>query len=330
MNSPLAADFVLTNGKIATLDEAGSVVEAMAVRDGRIVAVGASAEIDALTGRGTEVVDLEGRTANPGIVDSHCHPDSHAIMLSKQVDLGWPKVRSLDDALAIVREKTAESGPDEWFVGYRYDDAKLGAVPTIAMLDAAGNGRPVFVQRTDSHVGYANSRACEIVGFDKDTPDPPFGRIDRHPETGELTGLMRETAAHRFRGLVGAENAVEDYVDGLPAIFESYLAHGVTTIYNSLTCSKAVCAYQILKESGRLPLRVGIIANGFEDGMIESFIAAGIRSGFHKQDKIADLMILPCSILTDLKFAVLIGCKKHARLGYRAKIRLGIVNPIIR
>ncbi len=147
-------------------------------------------------------------------------------------------------------------------------------------LDAAGNGRPVFVQRTDSHVGYANSRACEIVGFDKDTPDPPFGRIDRHPETGELTGLMRETAAHRFRGLVGAENAVEDYVDGLPAIFESYLAHGVTTIYNSLTCSKAVRAYQILKESGRLPLRVGIIANGFEDGMIESFIAAGMRSGF--------------------------------------------------
>jgi hypothetical protein len=280
MTSPLHADLILRNGRIATMDAANGFAEAVAVRGGRIAAVGSNAEIDPLAGPGSEVIELAGRTVIPGIVDSHCHPDSHAIMLLKQHDLGWPKFKSLDEVLAYIEATAASLGPDEWFVGYRYDDNKLGAVPTIEALDAAGQGRPVFVQRTDSHVGYANTAACNVVGYTRDSPDPPFGRIDRHPETGALTGLMRETAAHRFRGLVGEENRVEDYVAGLPPLFERYLAHGVTSLHNSLTNSKAIRAYQIMRAAGTLHLRVGIIANGFEDGLIEAMIAAGIRTGF--------------------------------------------------
>ena len=280
MTERITADLVLVNGKVATMDARESFVEAIAVRDSRVLALGASAEIEALAGAATEVIDLAGRTAIPGIIDSHCHPDSHAIMLLKQHDLGWPGMQSLDDVLATIDEHTSESDPDEWFVGYRYDDNKLGAVPTIEALDAASNGRPAYIQRTDGHVGYANSRACALVGYDKDTPDPPFGRIDKHPDTGALTGLMREAAAHRFRGLVGAENTVEDYVVGLPPLFETYLAYGITSLHNSLTGSKAIRAYQIMRQTGTLHLRVGIIANGFEPGLIDSFIAAGIRTGF--------------------------------------------------
>ena len=280
MTSPLHADLILRNGRIATMDAANSFAEAVAVRGGRIAAVGSNADIDALAGSGSEIIELAGRTAIPGIVDSHCHPDSHAIMLLKQHDLGWPTFKSLDAVLAYIAQATASLGPDEWFVGYRYDDNKLAAVPTIGMLDAAGQGRPVFVQRTDSHVGYANTAACNVVGYTRDSPDPPFGKIDRHPDTGELTGLMRETAAHRFRGLVGEENRVEDYVAGLPPLFERYLAHGVTSLHNSLTNSKAIRAYQIMRATGRLHLRVGIIASGFEDGLIEAMIAASIRTGF--------------------------------------------------
>ena len=280
MTGPIAADLILTNGKVATMDAAGSFAEAIAVRDSRVLALGSSAEIAALAGAATEFIDLAGRTAIPGIIDSHCHPDYHEIMRLKQHDLGWPGMQSLDDVLAMIDKQTAASGPDEWFVGYRYNDNKLGGVPTIDALDAVSNGRPVYIQRTDGHVGYANSRACEIVGYDKHTPDPPFGRIDKHPETGELTGLMRETAAHSFRGLIGAENVVEDYVAGLPPLFETYLAYGVTSLHNSLTSSKSIRAYQIMRETGKLHLRVGIIANGFEPGLIDSFIAAGIRTGF--------------------------------------------------
>lgn len=280
MASPLSPDMILRNGKIATLDGDDRFAQALAVKGERIVALGGNDEIDGLKGSDTEVIDLAGRTAIPGLIDSHCHPDSHAIMLTKQHAVSWPEFQSLDDVLDHIHETTAAGPADEWFIGYRYDDHKMGAVPTIQQLDAAGNGRPVFIQRTDSHVGYANSRACALVGYDKDTPDPPFGRIDKHPDTGEMTGLMRETAAHRFRGLVGDDNRVEDYVAGLPPLFDRYLSHGVTSLHNSLTCSKAVRAYQIMKQSGRLHLRVGVIANGFEDGMIEGYMAAGIRTGF--------------------------------------------------
>ena len=276
MASPLTADMILRNGKIATLDAGDRIFQALAVKGERIVALGGNDEIDGLRGTDTEVIDLAGRLAIPGLIDSHCHPDSHAIMLTKQHAVSWPEFQSLDAVLDHIDKITMASPADHWFIGYRYDDNKLGAVPTIDQLDAAGNGRPVFIQRTDSHVGYANSRACALVGYDKDTPDPPFGRIDKHPESGEMTGLMRETAAHRFRGLVGEDNTVEDYVAGLQPLFERYLSHGVTSLHNSLTCSKAVRAYRIMKRSGRLHVRVGIIANGFEDGMIEGYIAAGM------------------------------------------------------
>lgn len=280
MASPLTADMILRNGKIATLDAGDRIFQALAVKGERIVALGGNDEIDGLRGTDTEVIDLAGRLAIPGLIDSHCHPDSHAIMLTKQHAVSWPEFQSLDAVLDHIDKITMASPADHWFIGYRYDDNKLGAVPTIDQLDAAGNGRPVFIQRTDSHVGYANSRACALVGYDKDTPDPPFGRIDKHPESGEMTGLMREAAAHRFRGLVGEDNTVDDYVAGLPSLFERYLSHGVTSLHNSLTCSKAVRAYQIMKQSGRLDVRVGIIANGFEEGMIEGYIDAGMRTGF--------------------------------------------------
>jgi len=276
----VAADLIVTNGAIHTLDAGERVVEALAVGESRIMALGAKSDIAALRGPETEVIDLAGRTAIPGIIDSHCHPDMHAMMLLKQHDLGWPNVASLDDCLKVVGKVTATLDPDAWFFGYRYNDVKCSGVPTIALLDAVSNGRPVFIQRTDSHIGYANSRACELVGIDKDTPDPPFGVIDHDPETGDLTGLMRESAAHRFRGIAGEDNTVDDYVAGLPPLFERFLSLGITSVHNSLTCSNAIRAYQIMKATGRLHLRVGVIANGFEDGLIASLIAAGVRGGF--------------------------------------------------
>ncbi len=280
MTSPLTPDLILRNGNIATLDSAGRFVQALAVKGEHIVAMGVNDEIDSLSGQGTEVIELDGRTAIPGIVDSHCHPDAHAVMLTKQHAMSWPEFQSLDEILSHIDKVTATLPQDGWFVGYRYDDNKIGGVPTLQQLDAAGNGRAVFVLRTDGHIGYVNSKACAEVSFDKTTPDPPFGKLDRDPETGELTGLMRETATHVFRDLVASGNAVSDYVEGLEPLFDTYLSHGVTSLHNSLTCSKAVQAFQIMKHTGRLHLRAGIIANGFEDGMIDSYIGAGIRTGF--------------------------------------------------
>ncbi len=280
MGSALSADTVLMSGKIATLDERNRFVEALAARDGRLVALGSDAEVEPLIGPGTEVIDLEGRTAIPGIIDSHCHADSYAIRFLKHTPLNPPIIKSVDELLSLVKRKTAESPPDAWFIGYRYNDQKVGGYPSLADLDRVSHGRPVLIVRTDHHLAIANSRACEVCGITRDTPDPPFGRIDRHPQTGALTGLMRESAAQLFKDKIAEGDSHEDLVNGLQRVFEECLSVGITSIYNSLTSSKSIRAFQDLKASGRLRLRVGIIASGFEDGLIESLVRSGLQSGF--------------------------------------------------
>lgn len=274
------ADLMLLHGRIATLDRGNTVVHALAARDGRILATGTDREMDGLRGPATEVIDLAGQTAIPGIIDSHCHPDSYAVRVVKWQELRWPAVRSVRDVLDAVDRETRANAPDAWFVGYRFDDQKLGGYPTMAELDAVSHGRPVFILRTDGHIGLANGRACELAGVTRESPDPPFGRFDRHPETGALTGLMRETAAHVFLSKLGAGDTVADHVGGLQRVFDEFLSYGITSVHNSLTSSKAIQAYQVMRREGRLALRVGIIVSGREDGLVEAFIRAGIRSEF--------------------------------------------------
>lgn len=134
--------------------------------------------------------------------------------------------------------------------------------------------------RTDGHLGLVNSAGFAALGIDKETADPPFGAFNRDPDTGDLTGLVRETAAHLFIDHAQSVDTPESQAEGLRIVFDDYLSHGITSVYNSLTCSKAISAYQMMKADGSLKLRVGIIGSGREDGLVESLIASGIRSGF--------------------------------------------------
>jgi hypothetical protein len=276
----LHADLVVTGGRIATMDVAGRFVQALAARDGRIVALGGDHEMEALAGPGTRVVRLGGATAIPGIVDSHCHPDSYAVRLVKWHDVSPQRVRSKDDLLGTIDRATRDRPAGRWFVGYRYDERKSGGYPSLAELDRAGNRRPVFVLRTDGHLGLANAAAFAACAIGPDAADPPFGRFDRDPATGAFTGLVRETAAHRFLARVHASDTEDEIAEGMRRVFGECLSHGITSIYNSLTPARAIRAYQAMRERGQLQLRVGIIASGREEGLIESLIAAGIRSGF--------------------------------------------------
>ena len=129
---------------------------------GRVVALGGDAEVAALAGPDTAVVDLAGRTAIPGIVDSHCHPDSYALKLVKWTDLSPRRIASRAGLLDAIRARSRSIAPDAWFVGYRFDERKSGGYPSRAELDTAAEGRPAFILRTDGHIGLANSRA--LVG----------------------------------------------------------------------------------------------------------------------------------------------------------------------
>jgi len=273
-------DLVLTGGKIATLDGEDRIVQALAAKDGKIVALGQDHEIADLAGPATSRLDAGGRLVIPGIIDSHCHPDAAAARAGRWTQLTPDRVPDRAALLTLI-ERTARGLPQDcWFAGNRFDENRSGGYPTIEELDAAGNGRPVFILRTDSHLGLANAAAFAARGIDAGTPDPPFGAYDRNPATGKFTGLTRESAAKAFVNHIDAGVTDRDVAAGFAAVFEEFLSYGITSWYNSLTPARAIRAYQILAREQALPLRAGIIASGFEEGLIEAFAAAGIQSGF--------------------------------------------------
>jgi len=269
-------DLILTNGRVATMD--GPDVTAFAVHAGRFVATGDDATIRALAGHGTRALDAGGRRVIPGIVDGHNHPDTYAVRLRGWTLLSPDLIADRAALLDAIRARCAGLPPGRWFAGHRFNDRASGGYPTLAELDEASGGRPLFILRTDAHMGLANSAALAACGIGGDTPDPPFGRYDR--VDGRLTGLVRETAAHVFLDALNAQVTEEDIAEGMEQVQDICLSHGVTSIANSLCPSKAIRAYQRMRRDGRLRLRMGVIASGREPGLVESLVASGLQSGF--------------------------------------------------
>jgi len=180
------ADLVLHNGKVLTVDKAFSTKTAVAVKDGKIVAVGGD-EV-AKEYNAPQKIDLKGRVLMPGFIDTHVHV------------FGMPhRAIPLEDATSIkqiqdrLRAKAKELGPGEWITGYGWDEAKFAEKrnPTRADLDAATPNNPVYLVRAGSHSNVANSAAMKIAKVDRTTADPPGGLIEKDAK-GEPSGIVRE------------------------------------------------------------------------------------------------------------------------------------------
>jgi predicted amidohydrolase YtcJ len=274
------ADFVLLDGRVATMDAAGSEVAALAAHGGRIVAIGSSDAMRAHIGPGTRVLNAEGRRVTPGIVDSHAHPDAYAVRLRAWTLVSPDRVTSRAELLAAINRVCSALPPGRWGAFYRLNERASGGYPTLDELDAASAGHPVFILRTDGHLGLANRAAFAACGVPADAPDPPFGAFDRDPATGAFTGLVRETAAHVFLNAVHGADSEADIAEGMEMVQDECLRHGITSVANSLTPSKAIRAYQDMRRDGRWRMRMGIIASGRDEPLIPHLIGAGIRSGF--------------------------------------------------
>jgi len=272
-------DFVLLSGRIATMGAAGENHTALAAHNGRIVALGEDDAIRDRIGPGTTVLNAEGRRVIPGVVDSHAHPDAYAIRLRTWTLVSPDQVRSREELLTTIAKRCAALPPRRWAAFYRFNERLSGGYPTLDELDAASAGRPLFILRTDGHLGLANRAAFAACGITIHTPDPPFGRFDRMPDRS-LTGLVRETAAHVFLNAIHAEDGESDIIEGMEAVQDACLAQGITSVANSLTPAKAIRAYQRMRRDGLWRMRMGIIASGRDEALIPHLIGAGIRSGF--------------------------------------------------
>lgn len=274
----MSPELILLNGRVATMTGAGDCA-AFAVLGGRIVATGDDAAMRALAGPGTRIEDAEGRRVIPGIVDSHAHPDTYAVRRRNWVLVSPEEVRSREALLETIRRRCEALPPGRWAGFHRFNERASGGYPTLDELDGASGGRPVFILRTDAHMGLANRAAFAACGIPEDAADPPFGRFDRGRD-GAFTGLVQETAAHLFLDAINAQVSEADIAEGMEIVQDECLANGITSVANSLCPSVAIRAYQRMRREERWRMRMGLIASGREAGLVEHLIATGLQSGF--------------------------------------------------
>ncbi|WP_042368561.1 amidohydrolase [Streptacidiphilus neutrinimicus] len=222
----LTADLVFLGGPVYTVDPARSWAGAVAVRDGRILAVGQDHDVRPLIGPGTEVVDLAGRLLLPGFQDAHVHPVLAGTTLAR---CNLHDLSTADEYLRAVADYAAAHPEAEWITGGGWSfQAFPGGMPHRSLLDAvaAVGDRPVALPVADGHALWANSRALELAGITKDTPDPADGRIERDPD-GTPNGMLQEGAADLVTRHMPAATD-EDFYQGLLA-GQAYLhSYGIT------------------------------------------------------------------------------------------------------
>ncbi|PKW11586.1 hypothetical protein SAMN05428944_1192 [Streptomyces sp. 1222.5] len=248
------ADLLFTGGPVLTPE--GRTATAVAVTGDRITAVG-RAEVRELAGPRTEVVDLAGRLLLPGFQDAHVHPVPAGLELS-QCDLSG--TTTAEDTVAAVRAYADAHPEREWILGGGWSmEAFAGGIPTKELLDAAVPDRPVYLPNRDHHGAWVNSRALELAGIDRHTPDPADGRIERDA-SGEPSGTLQEGAMQ----LVGRLTPAATPADRLAALLHAQRhlhALGITAwqdalIGDFLGMDDPAEAYRTAAEEGTLTARV--------------------------------------------------------------------------
>lgn len=266
------ADLIVHSGKILTVDSNNSVVEAIAVRDGRIIALGNDEEVLQLRGTNSRVIDLEGKTVVPGLIDSHTHPSGASMT---EFDHPIPDMRSVGDVLSYIRGRANTLNDGDWIRVRQVFITRLEEqrYPTRQELDEAAPNNPVvFSTGPDAAL---NSLALEAFGIDKDYHDDGVGRIERDSQTGEPTGIIRKYGHYiDVPENTGSKSPTErDRYQRLKMLIADYNANGLTTIGDRSASPSALDRYQKLYENGDLTVRVAASHYIDTDGDLSQVLA---------------------------------------------------------
>jgi len=253
-------DLILLHGRILTVDANDSIAQAIAVRHGVILKVGTDAEILSLAGpaKGVRIIDLQGHTATPGLIDTHAHiadggvEDLYGVTLSDAA--------SVAEILARVKTKVALVRPGEWVTGSGWDEGKLAErrYVTAADLDAVAPNNPVWLLHTTGHYGVANSLALKLAHITRSTPDPKAGTIDRDP-TGDPTGVLKEEPAMVSVTDLIPPTTPEQMRQGILYIQKVLHSEGMTAVKDPDIHQLHWDAYKSLLDEGRLKERICVL-----------------------------------------------------------------------
>jgi predicted amidohydrolase YtcJ len=271
------ADLIVTNARVYTADDARPLVEAFAVRDGRIAFVGSQREAAVLRGPSTRVVDAGGRTVIPGMVDAHAHFSGLAQTL-RQVDLTGTS--SLDEVIARVVGKAKSVPKGTWITGRGWDQNDWGVTdfPTHEALTAALPDHPVLLERVDGHAMYANMAAMKAAGVTAASKSPVGGQIIKDAK-GQPTGVFVDNASNVLEAKVPAPTAAE-YKAALKDAITLMHSWGLTGMHDAGATRAAIDTYEELARAKELNLRLYVMI-GDEQAALDHYFAKGPQSALY-------------------------------------------------
>jgi predicted amidohydrolase YtcJ len=263
-----SADLVLRGGKVVAADKEWRIAQAAAIKDGRFLAVGDDAAIAAHIGSGTQVIELGGRTVVPGLIDSHLHQLFAALNGPAVQLLG---ARSIADVQKAIADRVARTEPGKWVTassGWHESILEEGRMPTRHELDRVAPHNPVFIPR-GGHVITVNSKALELAGINKDTPNPDGGIIVRDA-SGEATGVLLEKAANLVRKILPPPPS--NMVELLKAAMRDLNSYGIVGVVEPGIDERQLALYRAVDEAGEMTVRTDVLIRALGRAEVEKAI----------------------------------------------------------
>ena len=280
---PAGTSKLFINGNIETLGQHQSTFRAMSVTGETIAALGNEPDLRNATGPEVEIVDLEGGTLFPGLIDSHTHLMIYAYLMDG-LDLAPPGIRRMEDIVFSVKEEADRRQPGEWIRGSRFVDYSLAEnrFPTRFDLDPVSPDNPVILYHTSFHACVLNSCAMKMLGFNRETAEPSGGRIERDPLSGEPNGVLHDAAMD----VIAFNHLFVPDLEAMPRgdriamctrAMEKYAETGIVAVTDAQVMPVGLNIYQETLADGKASLRVCAMPDiNFSEGLIHS----GIKTGF--------------------------------------------------
>ncbi len=277
-SSTAAPELVVFNARVITVDARHPHAEAFAIKNGRFLAVGSSADVRNLIQRGTPTWDAKGATIVPGFIDTHNHADGATLLY--EVLVGNPfevEFVTIDSIIQKLRARAAQTPPGYWVEGYFFDDTKVkdGRPLNIHDLDQVSKDHPVAVHHRGGHTSFYNSKAFEMADVNLSTPNPAGGTFDKD-SSGALNGRVTDRAKDVFYRVGKRQNvdSLQREIAGVAHISKMFARYGVTSVHHE---GGSLVAIQKVRADGNLKHRISYEAAGKE---LDAMIAAGLESGF--------------------------------------------------
>jgi predicted amidohydrolase YtcJ len=280
-----AADVIITNANIRTLDAADSTFQALATKGDKIVGLGSNSEVESLADAQTRIIDAGGRTVLPAFTDTHTHFRRGSLVEAYFVNYETIKPRTLAEALQPIRDRAAALPPGTWIRGFDFGEHHVAEkrVPSRRELDEAAPNHPVVIYTIGLHMAVANSLALKLAGIARDSADPPGGRIDRD-KSGEPTGVLRERAKGRL-DYSRADSVIPPLtpaqrLDGLRAGIRKLHEYGIASFHAMVAEVDEISDYQRLRAE-QVKARIQLLIRGVESQIrVEDVVGLGLTTGF--------------------------------------------------